>query len=195
LRYDGNPKRNREIKAQRLTEEEIVAVEMSNPERLEAIKESCHRLRVSDFSSWARGQLFRCGAGKNSFSVNFDGTFRLCASLWHPDYLYDLRRGSLHEAWYQFVPAVRAQCSGKSRYLENCHTCPHINLCRWCPAYCYLETGELDEPVPYFCRVTQRRVAEASGAGDAEARENKESILAYDKTDENQELMAERGAV
>ena len=49
-----------------------------------------------------------CGAGKNSFSVSYDGIFRLCSSLSAPDMTYDLRRGTVREAWETVVPRVRA---------------------------------------------------------------------------------------
>jgi hypothetical protein len=29
----------------------------------------------------------------------------------------------------------------------------------WCPAHSYLETGELDTPIDYFCQVANARAA------------------------------------
>jgi hypothetical protein len=37
-----------------------------------------------------------------------------------------------------------------------------INLCLWCPAHAYLETGELDMPVESFCEVAAARAAAIS---------------------------------
>jgi sulfatase maturation enzyme AslB (radical SAM superfamily) len=41
--------------------------------------------------------------------------------------------------------------------MEKCCICPIINLCMWCPAVSYLETGQLDSPVNGFCRLAQAR--------------------------------------
>ncbi|NQU17282.1 MAG: radical SAM protein, partial [Candidatus Saganbacteria bacterium] len=40
---------------------------------------------------------------------------------------------------------------------EKCRRCSIINLCLWCPAHAYLETGEMDAVVDYFCKVAHAR--------------------------------------
>jgi radical SAM protein with 4Fe4S-binding SPASM domain len=82
---------------------------------------------------------------------------RPCLSLHHPDFLYDLRKGSLSDAWQRFLPQVLARESDRPEYLEKCGRCPIVNLCLWCPAHAYLETGALDRPVEDFCRVAEAR--------------------------------------
>lgn len=157
LRYDGDSSRNAEIKAERLSPEEIVALEQSDPERFQALEKGCDKLIVPQFSHTPCNHLFHCGAGSDSFSLSYDGLFRLCPSLWHPDCVYDLRRGALTEAWQCFIPRVRAMQSERREFLETCRICPLINLCMWCPAHASLETGELDAPVGYFCLVAHAR--------------------------------------
>ena len=49
--------------------------------------------------------------------------------------------------------------SDRPEFLARCRACPIINLCLWCPAHAYLETGELDVPVDYFCEVAHARAA------------------------------------
>jgi radical SAM protein with 4Fe4S-binding SPASM domain len=157
LRYDGDQKRNEEIRSERLSPEEIAALERSDPERLEALQKSCGRLIASDSSFPHCDHLFHCGAGNDSFNVSYDGLFRLCPSLWQPDCVYDLKRGNLKEAWQTFIPQVRGMRSKRREFLENCHGCPILNLCMWCPAQTHLETGAMDAPVDYFCRVAHAR--------------------------------------
>jgi len=157
LRYDGDPTRNAEIKAERLSPEEIVALEQSDPERFQALEKECDTLIVPQLSHTTSNHLVRCGAGTASFSLSYDGLFRLCPSLWHPDCVYDLKQGTLTDAWRNFVPQVRAMRSERSDFLETCQVCPLINLCMWCPAHASLETGELDAPVTYFCQVAHAR--------------------------------------
>jgi radical SAM protein with 4Fe4S-binding SPASM domain len=157
LRYDGNNKRNEDIRSERLTPEEIAALEASDPERLEALQKSCGRLIASDSSSHDCNHLFHCGAGNDNFNVSYDGLLRLCASLWHPDCVFDLRRGSLEEAWQNFIPQVQEMRSNRREFLDKCRGCSIVNLCMWCPANAHLETGAMDTPVDYFCRVAHAR--------------------------------------
>lgn len=157
LRFDGNEKRNEEIKSERLSPDEVVAVERADPERVESLEKACDKMINPEFMDRKTDYLFLCGAGKGSFSVSYDGLFRICSSLWHPDCIYDLRKGDLRDAWEKFTPKVRSMRSNSEGYLKKCRVCPIINLCIWCPAHSHLETGVLDEPVDYFCQVAHAR--------------------------------------
>ena len=165
LRFDGDPARNDDIRSERLSPEEIVALERSDPERFQSLEKGCDKLIVPEFSHINCNHLFHCGTGNGSFNVSYDGRFRLCSSLWHPDCVYDLRKGSLTEAWREFVPRVRDMRSNRNDFLETCRVCPIINLCLWCPAHAYLETGGLDGSADWFCRVAHER-AKALGYGE-----------------------------
>jgi radical SAM protein with 4Fe4S-binding SPASM domain len=165
LRYDKNPARNTEIKAERLSPGEIVALEQSDPERFQALKKECDKLIDPQFTRTECNHLFHCGAGSESFSLSYDGLFHLCPSLWHPDCVYDLKHGSLTDAWQRFTPRVRALQSERREFLETCRQCPLINLCMWCPGHAALETGEMDAPVGYFCRIAHARAEVLKKAG------------------------------
>jgi len=164
LRFDGDPVRNEESRSERLSPGEIVALERADPERFQALQKGCDQLIASELCHTTCNHLFHCGAGNGSFNVSYDGLFRLCSSLWHPDCVYDLRKGSLIDAWHNFVPRVRDMRSNRREFLEKCRVCPLINLCLWCPAHAHLETGGLDAPVDYFCEIAHAR-AEALKRG------------------------------
>ena len=169
LRFDGDPKRNEEIKSERLSATEIVELERSDPDRFQEMQELCDRLIVPDFSRTDTNHLFLCSAGKNSFNLSYNGLFRLCSSLWHPSCVYDLRKGSLTDAWNNFVPKVRDMRSDRREFLDTCRVCPLKNLCLWCPAHAWLETGEMDVSVDYFCEVARTRakaLKESMSSGD-----------------------------
>ena len=157
LRYDGNEQRNREIMRQRLSAGEILALERSDPDRLNALKKECKRLDPPGAKLEPSTRLFRCAIASGSFAVGYDGSYRPCSSLRHPDCTYDLRNGSLEDAWCSFTPEVIEMRSTRTLFLENCSTCRLFNLCMWCPAHAYLETGELDGFVPYFCELAHAR--------------------------------------
>ena len=159
LRFDGNSQRNEEIKAERLSPKEIVEIEQADEERATALTKNCDDFIFPDSPDHVCDHLFHCGAGNGSFSVSYDGLFRLCSSLWHPDTIYDLRKGSVAEAWRDLVPSVRDMRSSSETFLQQCRRCPIVNLCLWCPAHAYLENGQMDVWCDYFCQVAHARAA------------------------------------
>jgi radical SAM protein with 4Fe4S-binding SPASM domain len=158
LRYDRNPTRNADIIAERLSPEEIGALESTYPDRLEGLKRFCGYLMESEHATAVSDHVFRCGAGNHGFAVGSDGNFRLCSSLWHPDCIGDLSKSSLTSLWYELIPEVKNMRSNNPKFSRKCRICPLINVCMWCPAHAYLETGSLDMPVEYFCEVTHKRL-------------------------------------
>lgn len=157
LRFDGDARRNEEIRAERLSAAEIVAIEQADEERAGALQKDCDKLIAPGFAHAQCDHLFHCAAGSGSFSVGYDGRFRLCSALWQPDCVYDLRQGSLAEAWLQLVPRVRDLRSTNRQFLAQCRRCPLVNLCLWCPAHAHLESGEMDAWCEYFCQVAHAR--------------------------------------
>jgi radical SAM protein with 4Fe4S-binding SPASM domain len=165
LRFDGDPGRNAEICAERLTPEQIAALEHADEKRFAALRKNCDTLIKDEFPHGGCDHFFHCGAGVGSFSVSYDGRFRLCSSLWAEGTTYDLRAGTLHEAWEQFVPQVRDLRSANPELLSTCRRCELMDLCLWCPAHAYLETGMMDGSTPYFCAVAHARAALLKGEG------------------------------
>jgi radical SAM protein with 4Fe4S-binding SPASM domain len=182
LRFDGDEARNEEIRAERLTPEEVVAVERADEERFGALQAGCrdgtlifepHEHAGMHAHGSVCDHLFHCGAGNGSFSVGYDGTFRLCSSLWHPDTTVSVRPGapgavSVRAAWEEHVPRVRDLRGCAPEFLEKCRTCGIVNLCLWCPAHAALETGSgergrMDAWAEYFCDVAHARAAALSG--------------------------------
>ena len=156
-RYDGDSQRNADIRAERLSPEEVVALEQSDPARMEALIKIRDELLNAPLPPADYRSIFRCAAGSSSFSIGYDGAFRICASLCAPGTTYDLRQGTLVEAWREFVPSVRAIRTDRKAFLEGCHQCSLAQLCYWCPAHAHLECGELDGDTPYFCSVAHAR--------------------------------------
>jgi radical SAM protein with 4Fe4S-binding SPASM domain len=158
LRYDHNPERNRDIQSERLFPEDICRIEQADPERLESIVADCRKMVIGEEESARNPYLFKCAIGLHNFTIGYDGFFRLCASLNHPDFTADLRTVSLKEAWNRLASKARSLQSKNPEFLEKCHRCAWINFCLWCPAHAYLETNKLDQPVKSFCRAAKARV-------------------------------------
>jgi radical SAM protein with 4Fe4S-binding SPASM domain len=161
LRFDRDEARNTMIRAERLSPREVSRLERLDPERFSALRAACGDILPPEAPPGAPApacrHIFRCSVGQRSFVIGPEGLLRPCLSLHHPDFLYDLRKGSLADAWARFMPEVLGRESDRPEYLEKCGKCPVVNLCLWCPAHAYLETGELDLPVEDFCRVAEAR--------------------------------------
>jgi radical SAM protein with 4Fe4S-binding SPASM domain len=157
LRYDHDQQRNQKIQAERLSSAEIVALEQADPERAEALVKGCGDLILPEMEHSGSDCLFYCGAGTKSFYVTYDGHFRLCSSLSHPDCTCDLRTTTVANAWKNFAPSIRNLRSADGEFLQKCRKCPIINLCLWCPAHAYLESERLDGWCSYFCDVAHAR--------------------------------------
>ncbi|MFH1641055.1 MAG: radical SAM protein [Candidatus Omnitrophota bacterium] len=160
LRFDGNPQRNEQIKAERLSPEEIAILDIADPERHRDLKKECNKLINPEFADEYKNcdHLFHCAVGSGSFTLTYDGFFLLCPSLNHPDLMYDLKKGSLSEACRILNAKARNMRSNRKEFLSRCRVCPLLNICMWCPAHAYLEVGELDSPVDYFCKTAHLRV-------------------------------------
>jgi radical SAM protein with 4Fe4S-binding SPASM domain len=161
LRFDRDEARNAMIRAERLTPREVVRLERSDPERFGALEAICDEILPpvppAGTPKPECRHIFRCGVGQRSFVIGPEGLLRPCLSLVHPDFLYDLRAGRLAEAWTEFLPRVLKRQSDRPEFRDKCGSCPVVNLCLWCPAHAFLETGELDRPVEGFCRVAEAR--------------------------------------
>ena len=168
LRLDRDAARNAQILEERLSPGEVVALEEADEARVGAMRKNCDTLINENFSHYGCNHLFHCGAGNGSFAVSYDGRFKLCTSLNAPGTTRDLGKGSLREAWLDFVPKVRDMRSDDPRFKSTCRKCALANLCLWCPAHAYLETGAMDGETPYFCQVARARaqnVQRSTGQG------------------------------
>jgi radical SAM protein with 4Fe4S-binding SPASM domain len=157
LRFDGDPVRNEEIRAERLTPAQVVALENGDEPRKQSLIKHCATFVNDEFAHTDRNHLFSCAAGSLAFQVGYDGRFRLCSSLVAEGTTYDLKAGTLADAWQNFVPRVRNLRSDRPEFLQSCRRCPIINLCLWCPAHAYLESGAMDGATPFLCAVAHAR--------------------------------------
>lgn len=157
LRYDGNLDRNNEIKAQRLSPEEIVLIEKLDPDRFGNLEDHCDELFLPENIHTGCDHLFHCGIGKGNVYITSDGKLKLCSTLNAPGTVYDIRKGTIRDALVEFSPRIRDLRSNNPKFMSTCRKCGLVNLCGWCPATAYLETGKLDGTTEYFCSVAHAR--------------------------------------
>jgi radical SAM protein with 4Fe4S-binding SPASM domain len=142
-------KKNLAIKKLRLSAEEALKILTRRKEEyIKGKKEFC-----SKFMHPAGDKLFACGSGHHGGCVDAYGYFQPCLSIRHPDYVYDLRKGSLKDALENFFPKMWEIKVVNADYLARCAKCFLKGLCEQCPAKSWAEYGTLDTPVEYLCEI------------------------------------------
>jgi radical SAM protein with 4Fe4S-binding SPASM domain len=94
---------------------------------------------------------FYCHAGKAAFVINPAGEMNVCLVLNQPA-ARPLRTG-FAEAWKQVLQYVEAAPAPAS----ECRDCDALAYCGRCPAWSFMETGTLTDPVPYLCEIARAR--------------------------------------
>ena len=149
--------RNREILRQRLEPAAVITLDQPNPEaeildalkseETESRKPACRLIQEDD-------RLFAsCIAARRDFHIDPYGQVTFCYYIKDPALRYDLRQGTFHQAWEEFIPSLSETMRGGQEYLDNCGSCDLRRDCRWCAVYGYLEHGRFSAKVDYLCRV------------------------------------------
>ena len=149
----GDPRKNREIREQRLPPRTVVELDTPDPSSEESSQNP-------DTEHYSHGEeddrLFAgCVQGRREFHVDPYGSMSFCSFVKDPQLRYDLRRGSFQEAWDVFIPSLSGRVKGGKEYLENCGACENRSECRWCPVFGYLEHGRFSAKVEYLCDVAE----------------------------------------
>ena len=100
-------------------------------------------------------RLFRCAAGGFSFHIDPYGKMFLCNFLRDPS--YDMVTGSMREGFYYLNNIVRAKVFKTD---SKCRDCKIWSLCHTCPGRAFLETGDEEAPIEYFCTLASLKAKE-----------------------------------
>jgi MoaA/NifB/PqqE/SkfB family radical SAM enzyme len=139
--------RNAEITRQRLDPRDVVELDRLDMSYKEAAAYEYEHMEGDD-------RLFaRCIAGRRDFHIDPYGGMTFCSFLKDPAMRYDLREGTVREAWETFIPSLADKVHGGAEYKENCAACDKRKECRWCPVYGWLEHGRFSAPVEHLCDV------------------------------------------
>ena len=154
----GSASRNREITRQRLDPAEVVLLDEPDPTvgllDAQLIGETngsspCGKSEKDDclFAS--------CISARRDFHIDPYGQMTFCCFIKAPDMRFNLRQGTFHQAWEEFIPSLREKVHGGQEYLENCGSCELRQDCHWCGVYSYLEHGRFSAKVDYLCQVAR----------------------------------------
>ncbi|UCG64406.1 MAG: radical SAM protein [Deltaproteobacteria bacterium] len=138
--------------AVRLTPEEIVELDLLDPERAMEWRRFDERFTCAVEASEQCTALYRCGGGINSFAIDPYGMLRLC--ILSQSASYDLRKGSFQAGWKSFLSAVRQT---KTTRQSKCITCRIRAMCGMCPANGELEGRDPEEPIDFLCELAHLR--------------------------------------
>ncbi len=108
-----------------------------------------------DKCSVSKDELFRCPGGTWAFYVNPYGELYFCNWVRKPS--WDLRNYSFKKGFYEFFPEIRA---AKFETDSECRYCEARSFCLSCPGKAYLETGDREAPLPYYCELAKKKQRE-----------------------------------
>jgi len=150
LSAGGDPHRNAEIDAQRLTPEEVIALEPPDVCYDENLLESMG-CAVPDRS---QGLYAACLNSRHIFHIDPYGMMSFCSLIKDPRLRYDLRKGTFAQGWEKFIPSLAEFGSGDGEYASTCGACEKRTVCRMCPSYSFLEHRRHAAKIDYVCRIT-----------------------------------------
>lgn len=138
--------------AVRLGPEEIVQLDLLDPARIDSWLKFAKRFNGPVHKAEDMDQIYHCGAGIDSFSIDPQGKMSLCVlSLFDR---HDLRKGSFKEGWEGFIYKMRYK---KMTRMTKCVPCEIKAMCGMCPANAELEAGDPESPVDFLCHVAHLR--------------------------------------
>ena len=136
----------------RLTPAEVVGLDLEYPERVSEWKQFAGCFIKPEIDTGHPSNLYRCGAGHNSFAIDPYGKLSPC--VLSTTNCYELRKGSFRDGWENHLAAVRQK---KALRRSKCSACRLQSMCGVCPANSELECADPEAPVDFLCRVAHLR--------------------------------------
>jgi radical SAM protein with 4Fe4S-binding SPASM domain len=135
----------------RLTPQEIVALDLEDPDRVAEWKEFATRLNRPVVNPDKVDKLYQCGGGYQSFAIDPFGRLSVCVLSGNT---YDLRQGSFRQGWEEYLYSLRQL---KITRKTKCSDCQIQIMCGMCPANSELECRDAEAPVDFLCEVAHLR--------------------------------------
>lgn len=141
----------------RLTPQEILEIENIDPD---IVSQRARELSHGAFDlKRPKEYLYQCNAWLSDFFIDPYGLLKFCHLS--KKFSVDLAKVSFKEGFYNEFPKLLEQ---KFTTGSKCEACCLRKLCYHCPARAYLETGNEEAPVGYYCElasVTAKRIPRA----------------------------------
>jgi len=157
----------------RLSFKELLEVKRQDPDIWQEYQKDLH----SDFSDFKRDRsfLYHCNAWMSQFFINPYGRLKFCQFT--DKFSVDLKTTSFKEGFYKVFPQVLRE---QYRTNSKCQDCTLRPICYHCPARAFLETGDEEGPVEYYCELAkalEKQMKVPRLAPDKTVRQNEIPIL------------------
>ena len=132
----------------RLSFEELVELRKEDADIWQEYQKSLH----SEFPGLERdgGFLYHCNSWMKQFFINPYGRLKFCN--FSEKFSIDLRTAGFKEGFYKIFPKLLDE---KFKTNSKCKDCSLRSICYHCPARAYLETGDEETPVEYYCQLAE----------------------------------------
>lgn len=110
------------------------------------------RQRQADFPDLTRERnyLYHCNSWMEQFFIDPFGHLKFC--IFSDKYSTDLKKTPFKKGFYEVFPKILQE---KFKTNSKCISCQLRPVCYYCPARAYLETGDQEAPVPYYCELAE----------------------------------------
>jgi len=147
----------------RLSFDEIDQLKKEDPDIWEEYKRSLN----CDMPELGRERnfLYRCNSWFKQFFIDPFGRLKFCA--FSDKCSVDLKRTPFKTGFYDVFPQVLLE---RFKTASRCMECPVRAVCYHCPGRAFLETGDEEAPVDYYCMLaheTSRRLKKPRGKAKA----------------------------
>lgn len=128
--------------------------------------EELQELRKQDFDIWKEYQrdlhmdfpdlkrdisfLYNCNSWMNQFIINPYGKLKFC--IYSDKFSVDLKTNAFREGFYNVFPLVLSE---RFKPSSKCRSCRLRPICYYCPARAYLESGDEEAPIEYYCELAK----------------------------------------
>lgn len=139
--------REREPTQHRLSAKEIIEIEtqdkdMSNQKKKQ-LGEQCYCFNPEG--------IYHCNSWFTHYYINPQGILQFCHLT--KKYSTDLKKEPLKGGFDKFLDVLNEKYKTNSR----CVSCEYKEYCYHCPARAYLEVGDQESPVEYYCQLAKAR--------------------------------------
>ncbi len=94
--------------------------------------------------------LYHCSSWLNSFFIDPYGKIKFCE--FSDKFSFNLKEITFRKGFYERFPKLLAQ---KFKTNSKCKNCDLRSICHNCPARAFLETGNEESEVPYYCNLAK----------------------------------------